>query len=87
MTDDCKSAEARKKPETNGRIRIALRDIVAWTILLAGILGQWYDTRSQIALLRQEVALRAQQAQVENARVWWAIEQAQAAERKPRETR
>ena len=65
--------------ETNGRIKLTVRDAVAWLLLFASILGAWYDTRGQIALMRQEIALRVAQSEVEHSRMWKAIDDAQAA--------
>jgi hypothetical protein len=67
--------------EANGRVKLAIRDIVAWLVLFAAILGNWYDTRGQIALLRQELALRVEQSKAESVRVWKAIDDVGAAER------
>lgn len=71
--------------EQNGRIKVTIRDILAWAVLLAAIVGNWYDTRGQLALLRQEVSLRSEQSRIETARIWKAIDDAAASERpKPR---
>ena len=72
--------------ESNGRFKLAARDIIAWLVLFSAILGNWYDTRGQIALLRQEVAIRLEQSRQESTRMWKAIDDAAAAER-PRSRR
>lgn len=60
-------------------VRLTVRDILAWLALLAAIIGSWADTRSQIALVRQEVTLRAAQNDREFQRMWKIIDEAQAA--------
>lgn len=65
--------------ETNGRIKLTVRDAVAWLLLFASILAAWYDTRGQIALMRQEIALRVAQSEAEHSRMWKAIDAAEAA--------
>ena len=59
---------------------------IVWAVaVLASVLSAWYDTRGQIALLRQEIGFRVVQAEAERDRMWKAIDDAAAAERpKPR---
>ena len=64
--------------DPNGRIRLTVREVIAWIGLLAAILGSWYDTRGQIALVRQEISMRVQQADSEHKRMWQAIDDARA---------
>ncbi len=75
-------------PEQNGRIKLTVKEVIAWAVLLAAVLGQWYDTRTQIALAVQSAELRARADDVEHAelrkedgRLWRAVEDAQAAPR------
>lgn len=68
--------------EPNGhKVKLSVRDIVAWLVLFAAILGGWYDTRGQMALLRQELAIRVKEAEKEHARMWKSIDDANAGER------
>lgn len=68
--------------EPNGhKVKLSVRDIVGWLILFAAVLGAWYDTRGQMALIRQELSLRVNQAELEHARMWKAIDDANANER------
>ena len=63
---------------TNGRIRLTWDQALAMALLLASILGAWYDTRTQLALLRQEVAMRFASSDDEHARLWGAVREARA---------
>lgn len=75
--------------DDNGRIKLTWPQVVWGISLLAAILGSWYDTRGQVALLRQEAGLRFQQSDAEHTRMWRAIDEAQAAPapRNPRRLR
>lgn len=64
--------------EVNGRLRVSWAQIVWGIATLSAIIGSWADTRTQIALMRQEIGLRVQQADVEHGRMWRAIDEAKA---------
>lgn len=74
--------------DANGRIRLSWAQI-AWAIAtMAAIMGSWADTRSQLALTRQELALRANaddkehdSLRQEDQRIWGAVREVQASER------
>lgn len=66
----------------NGRVRLSWGQIVWAVATLAAVLGSWYDTRTQIALVRAELAIRVQAAEQENGRIWQAIRDVQAATRR-----
>lgn len=64
--------------EQNGRINLSWQQI-AWAIAtIVAVLGSWHDTRTQIAMLRQEISLRGEAAEVERQRIWKAIDEAHA---------
>lgn len=74
--------------DANGRIRLAVRDIIAWAVLLAAVLGSWYDGRTQQALTQQKLVLHIEaerearaELRKEDERLWQAVREAQAAER------
>lgn len=69
--------------EANGRIKLSWAQ-VAWAIAtIAAVLGSWYDTRAQIGLVRAELGIRVHQGEQEHARMWKAIDDANAAARTP----
>lgn len=73
--------------ESNGRIKLSWAQI-AWAIAtIATVIGAWYDTRTQIALVRQEIGIRQQAADTEHVRMWRAIDDANAAARQPQQQR
>lgn len=64
-----------------GRVTMSWAQVIWAIATIAAIVGSWYDTRTQVALARQELALRVAHDQVEHARMWRAIDDANAAER------
>ena len=64
--------------DPNGRIRLSWAQIVWGITTLAALIGGWYDTRSQLGLIRAELGLRVQQADKEHAQMWEAIKDAKA---------
>jgi len=68
--------------KTNSRIRLSWSQIAWGVATLAAIIGSWADTRSQIALMRQEIGMRVQQADAEHGRIWKAIDEKKASARR-----
>ncbi len=65
--------------EQNGRVKLSWGQIV-WAVgVIAAILGSWYDVRTQQEITRQALALHVQWEEREIARIWKAVEAAQAA--------
>lgn len=74
--------------DTNGRIRLAVRDIIAWAVLLAAVLGAWWDGRTQQALTQQKLVIHIEAEREARAElrkqdelIWQAVREAQAGER------
>lgn len=67
--------------DENGRVRLSWAQIVWAVATLAAIIGSWYDTRTQIDLVRNELKIRTEQRDQEHVRMWKAIDEANAAER------
>lgn len=74
--------------ETNGRIRLAVRDIIAWAALLAAVLGSWWDGRTQQKLTQQALTFHVEAEREARAElkkqdelIWQAVREARAAER------
>jgi hypothetical protein len=68
--------------DNNGRVKLSWGQIVWGIATLAAVLGSWYDTRNQIALVRAELQIRVESAELENTRIWDAIRDAYAAPRR-----
>lgn len=60
--------------EKNDRIKLSWAQIVWALATLGAIVASWADTRSQIALVRQEMALRVVQTEADHGRMWKAID-------------
>ena len=64
----------------NGRIKLTWAQI-AWAVAtLAAVVGAWADTRAQLALIRQEIALRVIQSEMvhgqfreQDEKLWRAV--------------
>jgi hypothetical protein len=78
--------------DTNGRVKLSVREIIMWATLLAAILGGWYDGRSQQALTQQKLAIHIEdeheargELKAADSHLWQAVRDAQASEKvKPR---
>jgi len=66
---------------TEAHVKLTWRQI-AWAVAtLCTLLGSWYDTRNQIAQLRQELGFRVQRAELEHTQLWEAIRLSRAPRR------
>jgi len=65
----------------NGRLHVSITQLVGWGVLLASILGSWYNNVAEQKLTRQALQIHIESERTERDLIWKAIENVQAAQR------